>query len=634
MPGLHVSNDVDVRIALFLMTAMDYSAFAYADTTTLKWVEEFNGFNRTFVITGTGLTISFINGAYYPSGGTITSIVIDEGSGDICSFTDLALSAAALGNALRADREGTNNLALENLFRGLTYTIEGTAQADIHGPGGSAEGFSLALTKHNTYNLFQGDDLVLNAGSGNDSIYGGEGNDSLFGNGGRDLIDGGDDYDTLYGGGGNDILYGGLYGSDTIYGGDNNDSISFSATGVGGALGDGGKGNDTVTVGSDTFDVTVHGGAGNDEVVVGGGSGQIFGDEGDDQLFTYSGGPGSNVLYGGAGNDTLGAGAPDGGSNELYGGDGMDRISSIAGNAYGGRGHDEMDARGSNNNVTLWGDLGNDVLTGGVFSDTLNGGLNNDILTGGEGDDRLDGGIGHDQLFGGTNADTLEGGEGDDSLDGGAGDTSSGDTLYGGEGRDTLRGNGAGDVLYGGEGDDLITAGGGIDQMDGGEGDDNISAGNDGDEVTGGSGDDTLDGGSNVDNIYGGSGNDSLLGGSGNDVIQGGSGADTIIGGAQTDGMTGGTGADVFVFLSVTDTGNGTGFRDIITDFVTGLDLVSFAGLGLTFVTGPFTGANQIRWDAVNSLLLINVDGSLAADRQVALTGVGAGFDAGSDLIL
>jgi len=47
-----------------------------------------------------------------------------------------------------------------------------------------------------------------------------------------------------------------------------------------------------------------------------------------------------------------------------------------------------------------------------------------------------------------------------------------------------------------------------------------------------------------------------------------------------------------------------------------------------------FGGAGQICLDAGLSRLLINQGGDLRPDRQIDLTGVGAGFDAFTDLIL
>ncbi len=109
-------------------------------------------------------------------------------------FTDLALSGAVLGAAMVADREATNNTAMENLFASLTYTINGRTVSDVHLPMSTLNS-SINLTANNTYNLDNGDDTVTAAGSGNDTIFGGSGNDSLLGNDGNDSIEGDDGSD-------------------------------------------------------------------------------------------------------------------------------------------------------------------------------------------------------------------------------------------------------------------------------------------------------------------------------------------------------------------------------------------------------------------------------------------------------
>ena len=87
----------------------------------------------------------------------------------------------------------------------------------------------------------------------------------------------------------------------------------------------------------------------------------------------------------------------------------------------------------------------------------------------------------------------------------------------------------------------------------------------------------------------------------------------------------------MFVFTRLNDTGN-TG-PDPIADFISGVDVVSLAGLGLTFVTGAFTAVNQIRHDATTSMLQINTDADARVERQIDLNGVGPAFDAATDLI-
>lgn len=80
---------------------------------------------------------------------------------------------------------------------------------------------------------------------------------------------------------------------------------------------------------------------------------------------------------------------------------------------------------------------------------TLKGGSGNDLLFGWAGPSKLDGGAGHDLLFGGDGDDVLDGGDGDDYLFGGLGS----DTLTGGAGADTFvfhedgRWNGSGNVI-------------------------------------------------------------------------------------------------------------------------------------------------------------------------------------------
>ena len=647
MPTLNLLT-ASVESALYLVTAMDYANITSNTAIQIVMTEGV----RTFTLTGTGFTITNIGGVDYINGGTVDAIVIDEGAGDLVSFTGLAMTGASLRNATRADREGTNGLALENLFRGLTYTIYGTAGVDGHGPGTSAEGFSIALTKNNTYFLDDGDDVITAAGSGNDTIYGGNGNDSILGSAGNDTLEGGADNDSLYGGFGNDRLYGDA-GNDSLDGGDGDDYLENGSESYGGKGNDvfltgkagqiyGGDGNDTVFGNTNLADQTQYGGAG---------------------LDSLTGNRGNDTLYGGDDNDVLNGGGEFGfGQNDsLYGDNGADRLTLLeAGQAYGGTGNDTITSTGVG--TLMFGEAGNDLITGSADTDLLYGGIGNDRAFGGGGGDNMYGDEGNDSLDGGTGFDYLDGGEGNDTLLGGDDD----DFLFGGEGNDVLTGGAGADRLNGSDGIDtasyaasgagvtvsLATGTGlggdaegdtlsGIENITGsgqndtltGDGNANLLSGGAGlDTLNGGGGNDTLDGSTGNDSLDGGTGADSLIGSSGNDTILGGSGADTIIGGVQLDVMTGGTGADVFVFLAVAETGNLN--RDLITDFTTGVDQISFAGLGLTFVTGAFTGAGQVRWDAGLSRLQINTDADTAADRQIDLTGVGVNFDAVTDLIL
>ncbi len=135
---------------------------------------------------------------------------------------------------------------------------------------------------------------TINAGVGNDIVYGQAGNDWIAGDEGDDTIYAGSGDDEVYGGTGNDYIKG-QEDNDTIYGEENDDEI----------YGDGG--NDTLG-----------GGTGNDTIYGGEGIDTIRGEEDNDILF----GQGAwDTIYGDGGNDILAGGeAPD----KLIGGPGSD----------------------------------------------------------------------------------------------------------------------------------------------------------------------------------------------------------------------------------------------------------------------------------------------------------------------
>ena len=186
--------------------------------------------------------------------------------------------------------------------------------------------------------------------------------------------------------------------------------------------------------------------------------------------------------------------------------------------------------------------------------DTLSGGGGADIIDGGTGDDKLYGGNSYgenkyyeikdgkletspdkvktdaddsaDTLIGGMGKDWLDGGKGNDSLYGGVATIANGQVTYNESedtdtSRDTLKGGAGSDVMYGGKGDDWLIGGQGNDTMYGGEGDDFLFGGLDGD---------VMDGGADNDVFFGGQGNDVMYGGADNDVyfINFGDGNDTI----------------------------------------------------------------------------------------------------------
>jgi len=75
--------------------------------------------------------------------------------------------------------------------------------------------------------------LVIDGGAGNDTITGGDGNDTLLGGDGNDLIIGGRGNDALNGGAGDDtFVWNPGDGSDTVDGGTGNDTLQFNGANV------------------------------------------------------------------------------------------------------------------------------------------------------------------------------------------------------------------------------------------------------------------------------------------------------------------------------------------------------------------------------------------------------------------
>ncbi len=263
--------------------------------------------------------------------------------------------------------------------------------------------------------------VVIDAGAGDDSISGGEADD---------LLSGGEGSDTLSGGAGHDVL---IIDADDLL-----ENI------------DGGEGFDVAHVSGEEA-VFIDLGATNLET--------IYGNEGNDSLFTT--GDGDVLIQGGGGDDSITGGA------------------------------------------------GNDMLAGGEGADTINAGAGDDIvfMDAADGVDNIDGGEGYDALYiADTEAVTIDlsehgfeeghGGSGDDNIF-----TSSDEAtlLTGGDGNDTLTGTDKADTLSGGTGNDHIEGKGGADYLYGEDGDDSISGGAGGDILNGGAGNDTLSGGAGED---------------------------------------------------------------------------------------------------------------------------------------
>jgi Ca2+-binding RTX toxin-like protein len=273
--------------------------------------------------------------------------------------------------------------------------------------------------------------LVIDGGSGNDTILGSAGNDTLLGGDGNDFVDGNQGTDTAFLGAGNDTFeWDPGDGSDIVEGEDGTDTMLFNGANIAekfdisangrrirmsrdignvtmdldgiehiqlNTLG----GSDTVTVndlsgtavsqvsvdlsaqaGSGTGDgaadtVVTNGTANNDQISVAT-SGTSIVVKGLAAQVTVSGAESLNdslVVNGGAGNDTIDASKLHAGQVNLTlnGGDGDDKIIGSAGNdvVNGSRGSD-VALLGAGNDVFVWnpGD-GSDTVDGQAGLDTL-----------------------------------------------------------------------------------------------------------------------------------------------------------------------------------------------------------------------------------------------------------------------
>jgi Ca2+-binding RTX toxin-like protein len=263
---------------------------------------------------------------------------------------------------------------------------------------------------------------------------------------------------------------------------------------------------------------------------------EAYGGEGNDELYggegddRLAGGPGNDLLKGGGGNDKL---FGISGFNQIYGGDGDDELWGGTNNdsLYGEGGNDFINT-GGGTNFADGGDGDDIIFSGAAISNFLIGGNGDDYIVGGNGNDRIEGGAGNDRLFGGAGDDNIFGGDDDDFLRGGIGH----DFIDGGEGNDTIFGDTGNDEIIGANGNDRLFGGPGNDRILG-------NAGND--EISGGAGDDELYGGDGDDIIYGGDGDDVVRAGAGNDFVYGQAGNDELFGQDGDDLLNGGSGDDI-----------------------------------------------------------------------------------------
>ncbi|BCW88357.1 hypothetical protein sos41_14960 [Alphaproteobacteria bacterium SO-S41] len=501
-------------------------------------------------------------------------------------------------------------------------------------------GFAAGDTYFNIENLKgAGSGDILGGTNGPNAIWGSGGNDYLFGADGDDLLSGGSGRDQLDGQGGFDLasyddaeagvtaFLGGAFLNTGDAAGDTYISIEGLA---GSRFAD-------LLVGDDGGNI-VEGAAGNDYLFGGGGADQLFGGAGDDQL---QGGRGADLMDGGDGSDIASfseaaAGivmfmlAPQAGTGEAEG-DSYNSIESVTGSVFGD---------------ILGGTEGANTISGGGGADYIFAAGGDDILDGGAGADRLEGQGGFDFVTyrfapagltvslaapeantGDAQGDTYLEVEGilgsyfNDNLSGDAG----GNIVQGFAGNDFIFGAGGNDYVVGDDGDDVLEGGLGADVVDGGAGTDTASYRSAGAAVTVNLATPASNTGEAQGDIY--TSIENLLGSQFGDTLTGNAGANVITGGSGADRLTGGGGADSFAFVARSDGG------DIITDFVRGLDRMTFLSsafgnlaVGALDAARLLSGVNPIAstaaatflFDTVSHQLFFDIDGN-GAQASVAI---------------
>ena len=301
-----------------------------------------------------------------------------------------------------------------------------------------------------------------------------------------------------------------------------------------------------------------------------------------------------------------------------------------------------------NNNLTLKGGQGNDVITSAanntIANSLINGNKNNDTITiinssssslfGGQGNDTFT------MTAAGTVSNTLlNGNKGNDTINGTGGVSFAASSVFGGAGIDSINANqgATGSLIAGNDGVDTITVGGNLSGSTV-----NGNAGNDIMSYVAGAGatDFTAD-----TKVFGGAGNDSitaatvgtqtfLSGDNGNDSLTGGTDAngDSINGGANNDSFDGNAGADQINVGTGTDRliqddedtlqgliANGTALTgaDVITGLGTGDSIDLSAIANLTFANGALTSVGTTYLAAVANTARL-VQGSYSSNAFTA----------------
>jgi Ca2+-binding RTX toxin-like protein len=354
-----------------------------------------------------------LSGAAGGGDGALDTVSVDGTNGnDAIQVAGDATSAAVLGLSAQVSITGTET--------GDVLTVRGLGGDDVINAAALPEA---------------GMNLVLDGGTGNDTIVGGQGADLLIGGDGNDVVTGGRGDDTaLLGVGDDTFVWNPGDGSDVVEGQAGTDTMQFNGANVAESVDISANGErvrftrDIAAITMDLNDVehvrfAALGGA--DRVVVNDLSGTDVTQVTIDLAGTLSGTAGdgqadSVTVNATAGDDTI----------HVFGAAGAVTVDGLAAQVV-------IAHADAGDTLVVNGQAGNDVidasgLAAGAIGVQINGGLGNDFVIGSQGDDLVNGGDGNDTALLGAGNDTFVWNPGDDN-----------DIVEGQGGSDTLLFNGA-----------------------------------------------------------------------------------------------------------------------------------------------------------------------------------------------
>ena len=490
------------------------------------------------VINNSGSGVSINGGAgndtiYATAGGNIYTyssgdgkdVIYGFGAGDTLQITKGAVKSTLLSGADFVINVGSGSITLKEITGGTTFALadsegavtevtvpkilQGTAKADTL--TNENDGYLVdALAGNDIISLVGGENVTVNAGAGNDTIYAatsgniytyssGDGRDVIFGFGegdtlqitkgavkstllsGKDFVlnvgsgsitlkdvTGGTEFTLLdENGAGSQIIIPSLRELTTKADDYQNDEEEFEIYALGG--------NDSID--NFAYSATIYGGADNDNLYNAGETSAILGEAGNDSIenfaqdSTINGGAGNDYIYsegndalilGGAGNDTV---ENFGDYATITAGAGNDTIYNDGANTlyrYGtGDGKDLIVGFTENDTLEITSgtikstssrgtdvvlNVGSGAITGTARSDSLENDYDNFGVSGLGGADKI------------SNSGfsvTIDGGAGSDYIYNSGSDTS----ILGGSGNDTISNTGENVTITGGKGNDVIDLG-------------------------------------------------------------------------------------------------------------------------------------------------------------------------------